>query len=358
MIKRLTIILIFAATLAACSSSAPTELPAKELVKASNMSVDTPQSELFRNAKRYYASELYSLAKESFESLKDSYPSGPYVEFAAIKSADCDFELRDYVAAASGYEKFASDHPSSASAPYALLLAARSYQLSSRGVGRDVSPIQQASELYQKVMERYPGTPYAIKAKGFMIETAGTLAEQERFIADFYNKRDNEKAAEARQAGIKETYKTIVQKAQTAAETVPVAVATPLPLPEPLEKVYEPPAKSVQQPADDSDEDIDPSVPFIQRVECTLLHSPTVFLYLNRSPDDLAALQKSNRFIGGSGMVVMKLPGIRARGSTIDCFSKNDLSISRDGTVTIRGSRSATLMALDTPPRLLIEVVK
>ena len=89
------------AALSACSSSSqPEPEDATEVKETAGEIVDTPSDELFDLAKAYYSSGMTDLAKSSFASLKDSYPFGPYAEFAETKIADCEFNSGIYAAAA------------------------------------------------------------------------------------------------------------------------------------------------------------------------------------------------------------------------------------------------------------------
>lgn len=351
--KKASFLLFIPFLVIACSSSTPPEPEAKELLRKNvAISEDATEAELLRNAKRYFAAEMFTISREQFERLKESFPSGSYLEFAEIKIADCDFQMRDYINSASQFEKFADNHPSSLSAPYALLMAGRSYQLSSKGVGRDVAPIEQATLLYSKVLERYAGTTYATKAKSFMIEAASTLAEQERYIADFYNKREKSTASEAREASVDKTYQEISSKAKTKYEAGDFRQFPETPAAQ-LKTVYQPALKGSAAVEDDLSLDQDPTVPFVQRVECKHLNTPTIFLYLSRPIGDLGNLSK---FPSKNGAVSIEIEGLKARGTTLDCFTKNDLTVSKDGNLTIRGAKSASVISLDSPPRLLVEV--
>lgn len=174
---------------------------AKELVEKKDASADEDQSseiELVREGKRLYQNNMYSLAKEPFQKVRDRYPMGAYTLFADIKLADSFFYLHDYNEAGKRYEEFIKSHPGSQEEPYATVQAARSWVASTRGIGRDRQPLERALGLYDTVLSKYGEGELARIAWEERAPVIQRLVEYDEGIIAFYKKRDNKAAVEAR----------------------------------------------------------------------------------------------------------------------------------------------------------------
>lgn len=188
------------------------EIPTTEAA----LSGDATEPELIFRGKRYFESQIYGEAKKAFQSITSNYPLGPYAEFAAVKYADSVFELADYSAAASLYEELSKNYPAAEFAPYTLFRAARSHQLSQRGVGRDESGLKKAEKLYQELLVKFPDSMFADAGKGYLREAQENLAEYEKSVAEFYAKRGKENAASARQAEYSQKWEPLLSAAGAA----------------------------------------------------------------------------------------------------------------------------------------------
>lgn len=360
---RLLFLALIGTTQACSSTKAPEPEPAPvELQKSSIKAVDTPEVTLFEQGKRHYTNGLYSAARENFEALRDTYSSGPYAEFARIKIPDTYFETGEYGTAGSLYEEFIKAYPSSPSVPYAMLRAGRSYHLSSRGVGRDIAPIEKAKEQYDLLIAKYPGSPYASAAKEFRKAALVVLADHEKFIANFYEKQEREKAAEAREQSYSQRSGEIKKEALErrvapprrttdipqviAAQRVRVDPSPPMPL-------STLPRTRREDPLPQQDERLT-----VQKLECEHNGARQIFVYLNQemSEEELIPkiVMKYFPHLLGMGALNLKLPGVQAKQTVMDCFGRNDLSITSEGSITLAGAKQAELMSLTSPPRLLI----
>lgn len=355
------------ATSQACSGKKAPEPEAApvELQKSSIKAVDTPELTLFEQAKRHYTNGLYSSARENFEALRDTYSSGPYAEFARIKIPDAYFETGEYGTAASLYEEFIKAYPSSPSVPYAMLRTGRSYHLSSRGVGRDIAPIEKAKEQYDLLIEKYPSSPYASAAKEFRKAALVVLADHEKFIANFYEKQERGKAAEAREQSYSQKSVEIKREAAERRASLPRR-APPSEVPaviaanrlQPGQQVQAPPLPPQRRREDapllpEGDERL-----AVQKLECEHSGVRQIFVYLNQEVTEDKLLPKiAMRYFPtllGMGALNLKLPGVQAKQTVMDCFGRNDLSMTMEGSLTIAGAKQAELMTLSSPPRLLI----
>jgi outer membrane protein assembly factor BamD len=203
--KKFAILLMVICWVGCSSKNNPDEV--RELsLSSGGPSIDTPQLELLETARRYYAQGLFSVSRESFESLRDGYPLGPYAELAEIKIADTHFEASEYIEAAIHYEEFLTKYPTSDSASYAAMRAGRSFQLSHRGVGRDREPLDKAINFFTMVMARYPDSIYSQPAQSYLRAAQADLARHEKVVLDYYRKQKNQGAYEARKQLFEEKY--------------------------------------------------------------------------------------------------------------------------------------------------------
>jgi outer membrane protein assembly factor BamD len=187
--------------LSGCSSGAKEINPdpeLKEIVTKKDGQEDTPEHIILGSAKKSYQNNLFSVAKEQFTSLQSNFPTGPYADFAEIKIADCSFYTGDYDVAAPLYEDYAKNHPGTMTAAYALLMAARSYHLSSKGVGHDAHALEKARELYLRLLELYPDSVYNKQAASYLRSTIDDLTTNEIEVAEFYKKMGMDEAYAAR----------------------------------------------------------------------------------------------------------------------------------------------------------------
>lgn len=357
-------------TLGACSSDSepkpepqPTELKTTE-----GPSSDTPEAVLFHEAKRLYRAGLYTVAIDSFESLRVNYPLSPYVEFAELKIADGHFEMRDYALAATAYEEFAKNHPASPSVPYVLLRAGNSYRMTNRGLGRDVTPLEKAQGFFTRLLKDYPNSIYTAQSKVLLRETDQALLDYQNFVIDFYSKQGNQKAVDARIKYYAEKARNFqqVQEAATEAEK-PMTRAASQTLTSPTlisawrygskESLSSEARASQAQVADsvrqgmliaDAQETLTLD---LQRVNC---RDQKVFLYLREPIKDQNFLTQYKSVSPQAGKITLPLPDVTTRQTTLDCFSKGDLSISSKGELTLTNNHSWDVMALDYPPRLLL----
>jgi len=351
--------------LTGCSSSTEPEPEAAEIpLTDAAATVDTPEEELFADAKRYYENELYTVSRDSFKSISASYALGAYAEFAEVKAADSFFEVRDYPTARALYEEFLKNHPASRALPYMLLRAGRSNQLAHRGVGRDPANLERAIEHYDLLIKRYPDSVYARAAQSHRAECLRLLIEGEEQIAGFYRSRKNDKAAEARTQVAAATWAPRLAETESAlsrelvtdpavvAQILAASRAHPLPVSEASAAPANPGSarapEQVRAPANSARYQI-------SHAECRGEgDSRQVHLFLNSELADETFLRRHARLVPEAGAVVLSIPEASAPEMTMNCFGTRDLALTAAGTLKLQSTRPFELMSLSNPPRLLL----
>lgn len=194
------LVAVCAGFVSACSagSSSPAPGAPREVEKASLPVVDESERELLAQAKKHFAHGLYTTARERFQTLRTSYPDGPYAEYALLKIADTQFFAGAFTEAVAAYDEYQKSYPGSSAAPYALFQQARSNMLSIKGVGRDTGPVERAVELFDQLKTSYPTSPYAQGAVPFRNQALELLAQQDALIGSFYEKQLETTAARRR----------------------------------------------------------------------------------------------------------------------------------------------------------------
>ena len=345
------------------------EPEATELTTDSVTSIDLPESELFESAKRQYSSGLFTIARDSFEALRNQYPVGAYAEFAEIKAADTYFEARDYATAAMLYEEFTKNHPASNAVPYMLLRAGRSHQLSQRGVGRDRTALYKAREIYSRLIGQYPESLYAESAKVYQQESDEKIAAHEKMVIEFYKRQGMDAAWRAREERFQKNWGRASEEfsgqvdesyleARISERDTERNASPPL-----LEQA---PITSITDIQNDDIEIFDPAQDFehskphksmVRAAECNAT-SRSITLFLDHKLKDLSALKSHRITAPSNGVFYLSLPELAApTNSTVawDCFGSKDLSITGEGKLSIAAAGSELkLVDLDHPPRLLM----
>ena len=380
--------------LGGCSGSSddvrPPEAAPEELTDRSKPAVDTPEAELLSDGKRYFEAGLYSVAKDIFEKLRDGYPLGAYAEFAAIKVADCEFEASNFASAAGLYEEFLKNRPASPSTAYVLLRAARSNQLANRGLGRDDTTLHRAAELYEQLLKQYPSSPYAEGARGLLQQTQDTLAANEKLVVEYYERKNKEKAVEARKVAFANRFGRDVDLVDLGKEPEPLTEKLGA-APVGSQILFETSLGSVSQPnGETSAGDVlasevaapagkgnrspvqRPAAPstalargatqrgtFVRMVECDRAQR-LVFLHLSQpitTPGSVEALGVVAGSPSGFAFSVKELTTPGAKALERDCFGNRDVVISPAGDISIKTTgSSAQLMELSDPPRILVAI--
>jgi outer membrane protein assembly factor BamD len=183
------------------------ESEAKELTtKKDEENVGVPEAELVRLSKKLYQVRMYSISRDSLNSLKDRYPLGAYATFAEIKAADSYFFNGLYNEAAKSYESFLKNYPGHADSPYVKLQAARSFVASARGGERDRQPLERGLALYDELVGEYPDLPHTTIARSERQPLIKQLAEYDAAIIEFYRKTGNEAAVREREQKYQERW--------------------------------------------------------------------------------------------------------------------------------------------------------
>ncbi len=149
-------------------------------------------------------------ARQHLRRIVDGFPNseyGPAARLALAKSYFDEGGTANCILAASAYRDFLTIYPSHPQSDYAQFQVGEAFFRQKNGPDRDQTPIQQALEEYQKLLELYPGSAHGEKARGRLRECRESMAKTEFLVGYFYQRtRQAYRAAISRYEGIVRDY--------------------------------------------------------------------------------------------------------------------------------------------------------
>ena len=168
-----------------------------------------------------FMSEDYKDAIKAYTDLKDWYPFSKYAILAELKIADARFELEEYDEAIAEYEGFERMHPRNEAIPYIINQIGLCWFNRMDSVDRDPAPAKNALAQFERLLEQFPDSPEAQAAGKRIQKCLDNIAGHELYVADFYFKTKDFKAALKRYQYIVEFYPD-TQQAQKALVQIPL----------------------------------------------------------------------------------------------------------------------------------------
>ena len=149
-----------------------------------------------------------------FEFVKNNFPYSQYAALAELAIADMDFDHDDWNGAANAYADFVKSHPSHPQAPYAAYRVGFSryndkpsdwflYPPSSE---KDQNPLRQAMDGYSRFLASYPKSDLVPKAQIELTDCRERLVAHERYVAKWYEGKDEWRGAANRYLYIADAY--------------------------------------------------------------------------------------------------------------------------------------------------------
>src|SRR5260370_40411132 len=156
----------------------------------------------------------YLEATGIFEYLRNNYPYSQYAALAELALADMQYQRDEYLAAANSYADFVKAHPSHPKADYAAFRVGLCYYqekpsdwwILPPSHERDQTPVKQALDAWNKFVVSYPKSEYVTKARDLINDSRQRLAAHDRYVAEFYAKRDAWRGAAGRWLSIADNF--------------------------------------------------------------------------------------------------------------------------------------------------------
>ena len=167
-------------------------LSSKFFIGCSGKDVDqnNPQA-MLDDAEEDVRDKRYQMALEKLKTIKNKFPYSALSTTAALRVADVQDLDESYVEAAAAYEVFRDLHPKHEKADYVIFRIGESYfnQLPST-IDRDLTPASKAIASYSELQQVWPTSAFGSQAKEHQTECSELLSQKEKYIADFYYKRE------------------------------------------------------------------------------------------------------------------------------------------------------------------------
>jgi outer membrane protein assembly factor BamD len=156
------------------------------------------ESEYYRNATEHFRAGALPLAIDEYHGLLDQYPFSEHNEEAELKIAHAQYLSGSYPEAVVALTDFQRRHPTSPQLPLVGYYLGMCYVQQMGTIDRDQTAARNAQTYFQTVVQQYPDSPFAELARQQLGHCQESLAAHEFYVAKFYDRRGNAKAAEIR----------------------------------------------------------------------------------------------------------------------------------------------------------------
>jgi outer membrane protein assembly factor BamD len=174
--------------------------------KGPSSTVDKTAEQLAVEGMQKMQKKEYGDALKDFRKLKENYPYSKYAALAELKIGDALFYDKKYGEAAIAYEEFARLHPRNEVIPYVLYQVGMSHFLSFSTPDRDPEETRLAMEAFARVIQGYPDSEYASRARKQMFECQKRIVAHEYNVGKFYYRLEEYHAAMPRLEKIQKEY--------------------------------------------------------------------------------------------------------------------------------------------------------
>lgn len=175
---------------------------------------DAKAAKAFKDAERSFKTGDYLEAVRRYNVLRSKFPYSEFATLADLRIADAYFEQEKYATSVEQYRAFAKLHPEHERVPYANWRVALSFhkQMPTEwwflppGYERDLGRAEEAARELLYFLQRNPDSEFAPEANTKLKQTRRRLADHELYVAKFYLKRDNPRAAAMRLSYLLQNY--------------------------------------------------------------------------------------------------------------------------------------------------------
>ncbi len=203
-IARLTFIFLLVCVLGSCSWSS------FNIKKYFTKKKPEPSpEELMQEGLDKFYGHKYDDALNAFQKVKERYPFSKYATMAELRVADAHYYEEEYPEAVAAYEDFSRLHPQHPEIPRVLYQIGMCHYKQRLSIDRDQTETRAALEAFERVTKTYPKSEYAKKAQILIMKCKGLLAEHELYVAKFYYRTHQYKAAMFRLETLRNNYSDV-----------------------------------------------------------------------------------------------------------------------------------------------------
>lgn len=164
------------------------------------------EGQMTRQAMDYFERGRYSLAEELFQKIRDRYPFSPYATLAELRLADVKYYDGLYEEAIPLYQEFEKLHPTNEAIPYVIFQQGSCFYSLMDTPDRDQTASRKVIEIGERLLKRYPESPYGFQAKRMIAEARERLALHEVFVARWYLRTGRTEQAKERLETVMDLY--------------------------------------------------------------------------------------------------------------------------------------------------------
>jgi outer membrane protein assembly factor BamD len=157
-----------------------------------------PAEKLWSEADQAFSDEAWELSVDRYKAVLDQYPFDARAEEAELRIAQSYYLSRRYPEAISAFGDFERMHPTSPSLAQVEYQLGMAYLLQATTSDRDQQAHSNALTYFRNVVDRFPRSPWAERARLRMRECRESLAQHEYGVARYYLRQGNLLAAESR----------------------------------------------------------------------------------------------------------------------------------------------------------------
>ncbi|MEM1349911.1 MAG: outer membrane protein assembly factor BamD [Myxococcota bacterium] len=168
----------------------------------------------YKSAEKAFRSKDFLEAIRRYNIIRTKFPYSRFAKLADLRIADAYFEQEKYATAVEQYRNFTKLYPDHRQVTYAAWRVALSfyeqmpddYWPLPPGYERDLARARDAEREVRYFMRRYPDTEYSEGANAKLLEIRRRLADHEFYVATFYLKLENPRAAALRLTYLLQNY--------------------------------------------------------------------------------------------------------------------------------------------------------
>ena len=165
-----------------------------------------PSDKLWSEGNSAFHDEAWEVAIERYKALLDQHPFDANSEEAELKIGEAHYFAGHYAEAIASFGDFERMHPTSAELPAVEYHLGMAYLAQASTSDRDQQSHANALTYFRNLIDRFPQSPWAERARLRVRECREALAKHEADVTAYYLRIGNIKAAEARLQGILTDY--------------------------------------------------------------------------------------------------------------------------------------------------------
>jgi outer membrane protein assembly factor BamD len=156
------------------------------------------EGQYYSDATEHFRGGALTLAIDDYHNLLDQYPFSEHNEEAELRIAHAQYLTGNYAEAVVALTDFQRRHPTSTQLPLVGYYLGMCYVQQMGTIDRDQTAARNAQTYFQTLMQQYPDSPFSDLAGQQLAHCQESLAAHEFYVARFYERNGNTKAAEIR----------------------------------------------------------------------------------------------------------------------------------------------------------------